>query len=252
MHPGTYHDSQAEAERTDLDEHATQRRPLGYTYRTLAERLEREGALRRGDPPNRIATRPTVSRSAAARVGAARLLRDRGPSPWLAALLAALRRGCSPEERARTMGPGNASAVGVPVARTTRFMRLCHRPKKDATRVREAFERKLADLPSPLCLWLTYDQGKAMAGRAQPAAHLKLKVLFDHAHSPWEHATVESPNHCVRHDLPGSCNLPTTPDQKLRCRQNMPKERPRKILRDPSPPGVSVSFPDRTRIRIGP
>ena len=57
MHPGTYHDSQAEAERTNLDEHATQRRPLGYTYRTLAERLEREGALRRGDPPNRIAKR---------------------------------------------------------------------------------------------------------------------------------------------------------------------------------------------------
>ena len=30
---------------------------MGYTHRTLAERIEREGALRRGDPPNRIAER---------------------------------------------------------------------------------------------------------------------------------------------------------------------------------------------------
>ena len=83
---------------------------MGYTHRSLAERIEREGALRRGDPPNRIAERlgrsagtPGRDRalqggrdhdralgaqhSATARAGAAQLLRDHGPSPWLAALL---------------------------------------------------------------------------------------------------------------------------------------------------------------------
>jgi len=37
---------------------------------------------------------------------------------------------------------------------------LCHLPQKDATRVREAFTRRLAQISSELRLSLTYDQGK--------------------------------------------------------------------------------------------
>lgn len=47
------------------------------------------------------------------------------------------------------MGPGNASAVGLLVERTSRFTLLCHLPNKDAT---------------------AYDQGKEMAAHAQLAA----------------------------------------------------------------------------------
>ncbi len=149
MHHPTYNESQAEPERINIEEHETkrsgapasrlggrpgplsvtkfpaaiQRRPMGYTHLTLADRIELEGAVRRGDPQNLIAERPcrspsTLSReltlnggrehyralaaqqSATARAGAAR--RDfcaiTAHPPLHAALRAALRRGWSPEE----------------------------------------------------------------------------------------------------------------------------------------------------------
>jgi len=45
------------------------------------------------------------------------------------------------------LGEGNRSAVGVLVERTTRYTMLCHLPQKDATRVHEAFTRRLAQNP---------------------------------------------------------------------------------------------------------
>ena len=51
MHPLTYNESQAEAERPNIDEPVTPRRPMGYTLRTRAERIEREGTLRRESQP---------------------------------------------------------------------------------------------------------------------------------------------------------------------------------------------------------
>lgn len=114
-------------------------------------------------------------------------------------------------------------------------MLLCHLPQKDATSVRAAFERKLADLPAQLRLSLTYDQGKEMAEHAQLAANLQLKVYFCHAHSPWERATCESQNDRLRHYLPRGLDLATVSYQKLRSIQDMLNERPRKILGDASP-----------------
>ena len=114
-------------------------------------------------------------------------------------------------------------------------MLLCHLPQKDATSVRAAFERKLADLPAQLRLSLTYDQGKEMAEHAQLAANLQLKVYFCHAHSPWERATCESQNDRLRHYLPRGLDLATVSYQKLRSIQDMLNERPRKILQDASP-----------------
>lgn len=104
----------------------------------------------------------------------------------------------------RIKGPGNASAVSVLVARTTRFMRLYDLPKQDATSVRAAFERTLADLPSPWRLSLTYDPGQPMAERAQLGADLLLKLSFYDAHSPSSRATCGSQNDHLRHDLPAT------------------------------------------------
>jgi IS30 family transposase len=83
------------------------------------------------------------------------------------------------------MGEGNRSAVGVLVERTTRFTMLCHLPEKDATSVREAFERKLKNLPAAFLQSLTYDQGKEMAEHQILADNLNIKVYFCHPHSPW-------------------------------------------------------------------
>jgi IS30 family transposase len=128
------------------------------------------------------------------------------------------------------LGAGNRSAVGVLVERTTRYTFLCHLPQKDATSVREAFERKLAPLPGVLRQSLTYDQGKEMAEHATLAANLQLEVFFCHAHSPWERATCESQNNRIRHYLPKGTDLSSVSYQQLRAYQDMLNERPRKIL----------------------
>ena len=133
------------------------------------------------------------------------------------------------------LGAGNRSAVGVLVERTTRYTMLCHLPQKDATSVREAFERKLAPLPGPLRRTLTYDQGKEMAEHQTLAANLQLKVFFCHAHSPWERATCESQNDRIRHYLPKGTDLSKVSYQQLRAYQDMLNERPRKILGWKSP-----------------
>jgi len=76
------------------------------------------------------------------------------------------------------LGEGNRSAVGVLVERTTRYTMLCHLPQKDATRVREAFTRRLAQIPSALRLSLTYDHGKEMSQHRTVADDLGLKAFF--------------------------------------------------------------------------
>jgi len=133
------------------------------------------------------------------------------------------------------LGAGNRSAVGVLVERTTRYTFLCHLPQKDATSVREAFTRKLQDIPAALRRSLTYDQGKEMAEHQTLAADLGLKVFFCHAHSPWERATCESQNDRIRHYLPKGTDLSKVSYQQLSAYQEMLNERPRKILDWKSP-----------------
>ena len=133
------------------------------------------------------------------------------------------------------LGAGNRSAVGVLVERTTRYTFLCHLLQKDATSVREAFTRKLRDIPAALRLSLTYDQGKEMAEHQTLAADLGLKVFFCHAHSPWERATCESQNDRIRHYLPKGADLSKVSYQQLSAYQQMLNERPRKILGWKSP-----------------
>ncbi|WP_442889633.1 IS30 family transposase [Congregicoccus parvus] len=133
------------------------------------------------------------------------------------------------------LGAGNRSAVGVLVERTSRYTFLCHLPQKDATSVREAFTRKLRDIPAALRLSLTYDQGKEMAEHQTLAADLALKVFFCHAHSPWERATCESQNDRIRHYLPKGTDLSKVSYQQLSAYQEMLNERPRKILGWKSP-----------------
>lgn len=133
------------------------------------------------------------------------------------------------------LGEGNRSAVGVLVERTTRYTMLCRLEQKDATSVREAFTRRLVDIPSQLRLSLTYDQGKEMTQHKTLAADLGLKVFFCHPHSPWERGTCESQNGRIRHYLPKGSDLSLISYQQLAAYQEMLNERPRKILGWKSP-----------------
>ena len=112
---------------------------------------------------------------------------------------------------------------------------LCHLPQKDATRVHEAFTRRLAQIPFALRLSLTYDQGKEMSQHRTLAADLGLKVFFCHPHSPWERGSCESQNGRIRHYLPKGSDLSLGSYQQLAAYQEMLNERPRKILGWKSP-----------------
>jgi len=93
------------------------------------------------------------------------------------------------------VGEGNRPAVGVLVERTTRYTMLCRLPKKDATSVREAFTRRLSDIPAQFRLSRTYDQGKEMSRHQILAADLGIKVFLCDPHSPmspWERGACES------------------------------------------------------------
>jgi IS30 family transposase len=129
------------------------------------------------------------------------------------------------------VGADNRSAFGVLVERTTRYTFLWHLQHRDATSVRETFERKLAPQPSVLSQSLTYNQSKEMAQYQSLAANLQLKLFFCHAHCPWERAACESQNDRIRHYLPKGTNLSLVSYQQLRACQEMLNERPRKILK---------------------
>jgi IS30 family transposase len=101
--------------------------------------------------------------------------------------------------------------------------------------VREAFTRRLANLPPALRLSLTCDQGKEMSRHKTLSAHPGLKVCFCHPHSPWERGSCESQNGRIRHHLPKGSDLSSVSYQQLGAYQDMLNERPRKILGWKSP-----------------
>ena len=61
------------------------------------------------------------------------------------------------------MGPGNHSAIGTLVERTTRWLLLVKLESHNAATVRKAFTRKFSRLPQEVKRSLTYDQGQEMA-----------------------------------------------------------------------------------------
>ena len=132
-------------------------------------------------------------------------------------------------------GAGNRSAIGVLVERTTRYTMLCRLEQKDATSVREAFTRRLVEIPAQLRLSLTYDQGKEMTQHKTLAADLGLKVFFCHPHSLWERGTCESQNGRLRHYLAKGTDPSLVSYQQLAAYREMLNERTRKILGWKSP-----------------
>jgi len=76
-----------------------------------------------------------------------------------------------------------------------------HLSLKDATSVREAFTRRLADIPSAIRLSHTHDLGKKMSQFKILAAELGL-VFSCRSQNPWELGTCKSQNGRIRHYLP--------------------------------------------------
>lgn len=133
------------------------------------------------------------------------------------------------------MGPGNASAIGTLVERTTRLTLLVKLKGKDGESVRKAFTRKFSHLPEKLKKSLTYDQGQEMAEHKLFTENTKIKVYFAHPHSPWERGTNENTNMLVRDFFPKGTDFSKVSVYRLNKVQDMLNGRPRKVLNWHSP-----------------
>jgi IS30 family transposase len=130
------------------------------------------------------------------------------------------------------MGPGNRSAIGTLVERTTRFLVLLHMPEgvPTANTVREAVSTSLARLPDGLSRTLTWDQGKELALHQQITAMTGTQVFFCHAHSPWQRGSNENMNGLLRDYFPKGTDLTVHGVEELSRIAVEVNERPRKTL----------------------
>ena len=96
-------------------------------------------------------------------------------------------------------GPGNQSAIGTLVERTTRFTILLHLPDRhDSTSVADAMIREMRHLPEHLRRSITWDRGSEMADYARIQLALEAKLYFCNPHSPWQRGTNENTNRLLR------------------------------------------------------
>jgi IS30 family transposase len=127
-------------------------------------------------------------------------------------------------------GKANASGVGTLVERTTRLVLLARIDALDAHSVRQGFTRKLARVPQPLRLSLTYDQGREMVQHERLAQTLSLKTYFADPHSPWQRGSNENTNGLLRQFLPRSIDLSQLSQRQLNHVAQLLNDRPRQTL----------------------
>ncbi len=130
------------------------------------------------------------------------------------------------------MGPGNRSAIGTLVERTTRFLVLLHMPQGVPTTatVRQAVSAALGALPEGLARTLTWDQGKELAQHQQITTSIGTQVFFCDAHSPWQRGSNENMNGLLRDYFPKGTDLRVFSDQELQHVAVEVNDRPRKTL----------------------
>lgn len=130
------------------------------------------------------------------------------------------------------MGPGNRSAIGTLVERTTRFLILVHVPtgRPTAAAMRDGITDALGALAPDLRRTLTWDQGKELALHHQITARTGTRVYFCDAHSPWQRGSNENTNGLLRDYFPKGTDLSTISREELQRVADELNDRPRKTL----------------------
>jgi IS30 family transposase len=128
-------------------------------------------------------------------------------------------------------GPGNQSAIGTLVERTTRFTILLHLPgRHDATTVAEAMIREMRHLPEHLRRSITWDRGTEMADYARIQLALDAKLFFCDPRSPWQRGTNENTNRLLRFWFEKGSDLSVHTAADLRRVADILNKRPRPTL----------------------
>jgi transposase, IS30 family len=128
------------------------------------------------------------------------------------------------------IGPGQKSAIGTIVERTTRFLIIVPLKNRTASEVRKAFARELRKLPQHVRLSMTHDNGLEMAQHKLFTARTNMVVYFAHPYSSWERGTNENTNGLIRDFFPKDTDFNTVSRYKLKKVQDLLNQRPRKVL----------------------
>jgi len=130
------------------------------------------------------------------------------------------------------MGPGNRSAIGTLLERSTRFLILLPFPAGIATAeaVRHTIEAVLGRLPERLRRTLTWNQGKELALHQQVTAATGTDVFFCDAHAPWQRGSNENMNGLLRDYFPKGTDLSVHTAEDLARIAAEVNDRPRKTL----------------------
>ena len=130
------------------------------------------------------------------------------------------------------MGPGNRSAIGTLIERSTRFVVLLGFPDAIATAqaVRHGIEAAFARLPAGMRRTLTWDQGKELALHQLITAATGSDVFFCDAHAPWQRGSNENMNGLLRDYFPKGTDLSVHNLEDLARVAAEVNERPRKTL----------------------
>ena len=119
---------------------------------------------------------------------------------------------CGDWEGDLIVGAGSRSAIGTLVDRASRYLLLVHLPiNRSAEAVRDALVDAFGQLPEPMRLTLTWDQGSELAYHHQIAPLLRDGVFFAHPGSPWQRGTNEGPTACCASTSPSAPTCRSTP-----------------------------------------
>ncbi len=134
------------------------------------------------------------------------------------------------------MGPGNRSAIGTLVERSTRAVVLVHLPYgRTAAAVRDALVGVFIDLPAGLRRSRTWDQGRELSAHADLTRAAGWPVYFCQPHSPWERGSNENTNGLLRDYFPKGTDLALHSADRLHDVAAELNHRPRKTLGWASP-----------------
>nr|WP_231494112.1 IS30 family transposase [Nocardiopsis sp. CNT312] len=113
-------------------------------------------------------------------------------------------------------GQGNASAIGTPVERSTRYTMLPHLPRgRGAEQVRDALAATVRTLPRHLARSVTWDQGSEMAAHGAFTTATDIPVHLCDPASPWQRGSHGNTNGSLRQYFPKGTDLSAHSAERL-------------------------------------
>lgn len=139
-----------------------------------------------------------------------------------------LRRDIGHWEGDTIIGKNHKGAILTNVERKSGKLIAKKLPNRCAESVLKATLEDFKDLPSRLCISMTYDNGREFASHQDIEKETGMTVYFARAYAPWQRGSNESINGLLRQFIPKGTDFDTVSDEDLQKYVNLLNNRPRK------------------------